>query len=86
MTAGGPRIPGRPRIRVGLTISLVLLGGFLAPLLVSGGASWSVGANSSLRGGFFLGFGDDTLDPVTGIGSEFGARPPVGYISLSHFF
>jgi hypothetical protein len=54
--------------------------------LVSGGVGWSVGANSSLRGGFFLGFGDDTLDPVTGIGSEFGARPPVGYVSLSHFF
>ena len=54
--------------------------------LVSSGASWSVGANSSLRGGFFLGFGDDTLHPITGIGSEFGARPPVGYVSLSHFF
>jgi len=54
--------------------------------LVSGGGSWSVGANSSLRGGLFLGFGDDTLDPSTGIGSEFGARPPVGYVSLSYFF
>ena len=54
--------------------------------LVSGGGSWSVGANSSLRGSFFLGFGDDTLDPITGIGSEFGARPPVGYVSLSYFF
>ena len=54
--------------------------------LVSGGGSWSVGANSSLRGGFFLGFGDDTVDPSTGIGSEFGVRPPVGYVSLSHFF
>ncbi len=54
--------------------------------LVSGGGSWSVGANSSLRGGFFLGFGDDTLDPITGIGSEFGGRPPVGYVSLSYFF
>ena len=54
--------------------------------LVSGGASWSIGSDSSLRGGFFLGFGDDTLDPITGIGSEFGVRPPVGYVSLSHFF
>ena len=54
--------------------------------LVSGGGSWSVGANSSLRGGFFLGFGDDSLDPSAGIGSEFGPRPSVGYLSLSHFF
>ena len=38
--------------------------------LVSGGASWSVGVNSSLRGGFFLGFGDEIL-PV-------GVRCPAG--------
>ena len=54
--------------------------------LLSGGGSWSVGSNSSLRGGFFLGFGDDTVDPVTGFGSEFGGRPSVGYVSVSHFF
>ena len=54
--------------------------------LLSGGGSWSVGSNSSLRGGFFLGIGDDTVDLGTGFGSEFGARPSVGYVSLSHFF
>ena len=54
--------------------------------LLSGGVSWSVGSNSSLRGGFFLGFGDDTVDPGTGFGSEFGAQPSVGYLSISHFF
>ena len=54
--------------------------------LLSGGVSWSVGPNSSLRGGFFLGFGDDTGDLATGFGSEFGAQPNVGYLSLSHFF
>ena len=54
--------------------------------LLSGGGSWSVGSNSSLRGGFFLGFGDDTVDPVTGFGSEFGGRAGVGYVSISHFF
>ena len=54
--------------------------------LVSGGVSWSVGPNSSLRGGFFLSLGDDAVDPVTGFGSEFGGRPNVGYVSLSHFF
>jgi hypothetical protein len=55
-------------------------------VLLSGGASWSVGSNSSLRGGFFLGFGDDTIDLATGLGSEFGGRPSVGYVSISHFF
>ena len=54
--------------------------------LLSGGGSWSVGSNSSLRGGFFLGIGDDTVDPGTGFGSEFGGRPSVGYLSISHFF
>jgi len=53
--------------------------------LLSGGASWSVGPNSGLRGGFFLGFGDGTVDPLTGLGSEFGAQPSVGYLSISHF-
>ena len=54
--------------------------------LLSGGGSWSAGPNSSLRGGFFLGIGDDTVDLGTGFGSEFGGRPSVGYLSISHFF
>ena len=54
--------------------------------LLSGGGSWSVGSNSSLRGGFFIGIGDDTVDPDAGFGSEFGAQPNVGYVSISHFF
>ena len=54
--------------------------------LLSGGGSWSVGSNSSLRGGFFIGIGDDTFDLSTGFRSEFGARPSVVYVSLSHFF
>ena len=53
-------------------------------VLLSGGASWSVGSNSSLRGGFFFGFGDDTVDLTTGLGSEYGAQPSVGYVSFSH--
>jgi len=66
-----------------LTLTSLVDGSFL----LSGGASWSVGSNSSLRGGFFLGFGDDTVDPATGLlGSEFGGRPNVGYVSISHFF
>ena len=54
--------------------------------LLSGGVSWSVGSNSSLRGGFFIGNGDDTVDPDAEFGSEFGGRANVGYVSLSHFF
>ena len=54
--------------------------------LLSGGGSWSVGSNSSLRGGFFLGIGDDSVDLSTAFGSEFGSQPSVGYVSLSHFF
>ena len=37
-------------------------------VLLSGGGSWSVASNSSLRGGFFIGIGDDTVDPDTGFG------------------
>ena len=55
-------------------------------VLLSGGGSWSVGSDSSLRGGFFIGIGDDTVDPDAEFGSEFGAQPTVGYLSLSHFF
>jgi len=54
--------------------------------LLSGGGSWSVASNSSLRGGFFIGFGDDTVDLDAGFGSEFGGRASVGYVSISHFF
>ena len=55
-------------------------------VLLSGGGSWSVGSNSGLRGGFFIGIGDGAVDPDTGFGSEFGAQPNVGYVSISHFF
>jgi hypothetical protein len=54
-------------------------------VLLSGGATWAFGSNSSLRGGFFIGFGDDALE-LTAIGSEFGLTPTVLYLSLTHFF
>ena len=54
-------------------------------VLLSGGATWAFGSNSSLRGGFFVGFGDDALG-LTAIGSEFGLTPTVLYLSLTHFF
>ena len=54
-------------------------------VLLSGGGTWSFGSNSSLRGGAFVGFGDDALAPST-IGSEFGLTPTVLYLSLTHFF
>ena len=55
-------------------------------VLLSGGGSWSVGSDSSLRGGFFIGIGDDTVDPDAEFGSEFGGRASVAYLSISHFF
>jgi hypothetical protein len=54
-------------------------------LLLSGGVTWGFGSNSSLRGGTFIGLGDDALQPTT-IGSEFGLTPTVLYLSLTHFF
>ena len=54
-------------------------------VLLSGGGTWSFGSNSSLRGGAFVGFGDDALAP-TAIASEFGLTPTVLYLSLTHFF
>ena len=54
-------------------------------VLLSGGASWAFGSNSSIRGGLFVGVGDDASAP-TRIGSEFGLTPTVLYVSLTHFF
>ena len=54
--------------------------------LLSGGVSWSVGQDSGLRAGFFFGFGDDAVDLGTSLGSEYGAQPGVGYVSVSRFF
>ena len=54
-------------------------------VLFSGGATWAFGPNSSLRGGAFVGVGDDALTPAA-IGSEFGLTPTVLYLSLRHFF
>ena len=54
-------------------------------VLLSGGGTWGFGSNSSLRGGAFVGLGDDALAPTL-IGSEFGLAPTVLYLSLTHFF
>ncbi len=55
-------------------------------VLLSGGGTWGFGSNSSLRGGFFIGVGDDAFALDTSIGSEFGPTPTVLYLSLTHFF
>ncbi len=54
-------------------------------VLLSGGGTWAFGSNSSLRGGAFVGLGDDALAPTL-VGSEFGLAPTVLYLSLTHFF
>ncbi len=54
-------------------------------VLLSGGGTYAFSSNSSLRGGVFLGFGEDALAPAM-IGSEFGLTPTILYLSLTHFF
>ena len=54
-------------------------------VLFSGGGTWAFGSNSSLRGGTFVGLGDDSVG-LTDLGSEFGLTPTVLYLALTHFF
>ncbi len=51
--------------------------------LVGPGIGWSVGSNSALTAGAFVGWGKEGL---SGLKSEFGAVPAVGYASFSFFF
>ena len=53
-------------------------------LLLGPAASYSASGSITVRGGFFLGFGEE---PTTlGSGSEFGAVPTSGYLSVEAFF
>ena len=54
--------------------------------LLSPGASWSVTSSASLRAGVFVGAGAGAVDPVTGLASEYGPVPFLGYVALSVFF
>jgi len=66
-------------------LTLVNLGD--GSLLVAPGASYSVGAEVSVRGGVFVGVGDGTVDVEQGIlGSEYGIMPASAYLSLTWFF
>lgn len=68
-------------------VDLLAIGSLVdGSVLLSGGGSWGLGSNSSLRAGFFIGVGDDAFAPDTGLGSEFGPTPTVLYLSLTHFF
>ena len=48
--------------------------------------AWSASQSASVSIGAFIGAGDDSLDPVTGFGSEYGLVPRIGYASVSWFF
>lgn len=54
--------------------------------LLSPGASWSVSAAASLRGGVFWGAGASGFDLVSGPSSEYGEVPLLAYAALSVFF
>lgn len=54
--------------------------------LLSLSLAWSASQSASVSLGAFIGAGDDTLDPVTGFGSEYGLVPRIGYVSVSWFF
>jgi hypothetical protein len=54
--------------------------------LVAPGVSWSVTSSASLRAGAFVGAGAGTVDPLTGLASEYGPVPVLGYAALSVFF
>jgi len=54
--------------------------------LLAPGLSWSLTAAASLRAGAFVGVGAGTSDPRSGLGSEYGSIPVLGYIALSMFF
>ncbi len=53
--------------------------------LLAPGASYSAGNEVSVRGGVYLGFGAGTAEGGLP-GSEFGAVPTTGYVSLTWFF
>lgn len=54
--------------------------------LVAPGVSWSVTSSASLRAGAFVGAGAGAVDPITGLASEYGPIPFLGYAALSVFF
>ena len=54
--------------------------------LVVPAASYSVGADVTLRGGVFLSFGNSAAGLDEGLGSEYGATPASAYLSLTWFF
>lgn len=54
--------------------------------LIAPGLSWSVSSAASLRAGAFVGAGAGSVDPLTGLASEYGPVPFLGYAALSIFF
>lgn len=54
--------------------------------LASFSLAWSASQSASVSLGAFIGAGDDSLDPITGFGSEYGLVPRIGYASVSWFF
>ena len=54
--------------------------------LASLSLSWSASGSKSVSLGSFLGRGDDSFNPTTGLSSEYGFVPRIVYASVSWFF
>lgn len=54
--------------------------------LVAPGLSWSASSAAAVRLGGYLGAGPAGVDPVTGLDSEYGPVPALGYLAVSWFF
>jgi len=54
--------------------------------LLAPGVSWSATAAASVRLGAYVGAGPGGVDPATGLESEYGAVPGLGYLAVSWFF
>lgn len=54
--------------------------------LVAPGISWSATSAAAVRLGAYLGLGPQGADPGTGLASEYGPVPALGYLAVSWFF
>ena len=54
-------------------------------VLFAPGISWSASGSASVRVGTFAGLGDGLAGPAQ-LGSEYGAVPGIGYLSVTWYF
>lgn len=64
---------------------LIIINAGDGSVLLAPGLSWSATGSASIRLGGFTGRGVEGVPP-TDLGSEYGAIPPIGYVSVTWFF